>query len=345
MKLKFNPIASVNNPKSVHGIYPYRGKISAIEAKDFISQMPKNQILLDPFCGSGTIVYEAAKHGMKAIGVDMNPLAITLAEGKLNIPDDFESCESEAESIIVKSQRLYDVDIKTNTASRYFHDETAKEIFKVAKFYEDLSPYLKACFLGAICLTARGCNHYKWTSSTVGKDINPKLYINFYEKFRSKISKHYYPVSNNDHQIFHRDTRELSTFIVRESVDFVYTSPPYFDCLDYTAYYAKIIYEILGSDRDLIRAGLIQNFGSYEENMKKVLDELYEITKPDARVIFVVGDKKIHGKIINGADFFDRITPFKIDDVIERSYSSSSSKVFDDINKTSRKEQIIVWKK
>ena len=64
-----------------------------------------------------------------------------------------------------------------------------------------------------------------------------------------------------------------------------------------------------------------------------------------AKIIFVVGDKKIHNKLINGAEFFNKISPFKTVDIVERTYANTSSKVFDDINKTERKEQIIVWEK
>jgi len=36
----------------------------------------KGDVILDPFCGSGVGVIEAVKNGRKAIGVDLNPIAI-----------------------------------------------------------------------------------------------------------------------------------------------------------------------------------------------------------------------------------------------------------------------------
>ena len=53
--IHFEKIDSVNNPNSMHGIYPYRGKISAIDAQNIIRQLPSKGTILDPFCGSGTI--------------------------------------------------------------------------------------------------------------------------------------------------------------------------------------------------------------------------------------------------------------------------------------------------
>ena len=89
-------------------------------------------------------------------------------------------------------------------------------------------------FLGAIALTARGCNQYKWTSSTVGKDVKPKQYIDFYKKFLQKVKKHIYKNEKiGNGLIYQHDSRNLSEIIKKNSIDFVFTSPPYFDALDY----------------------------------------------------------------------------------------------------------------
>lgn len=337
-------LKSVNNPNSIHGIYPYRGKISALDADQILKQIPKDSVVLDPFCGSGTIVYEGLKYGHKTIGTDVNPIAIFLAKGKVNVPFSIETIKDEVNIIIQKAKGLSCYKKMNPGALKHFHEESAEEIARVAMFFDSMSDYLKACFLGTICLTARGCNHYMWTSSTVGKDINPKRQIDFYEKLVQKVIKHHYPLKH-DGIIFHLDARELSKKIDHDSVDFVFTSPPYFDCLDYTAYYAKIILEILEIDRTSIKENLIQTFNEYERDMKIVLNELYKVCKKGAKVIFVVGDKKIHGKLISGSDFFNSLSPFKNVKILERSYTGTSSQVFDKLNNTKRKEQIIIWEK
>ena len=79
--------------------------------------------------------------------------------------------------------------------------------------------------------------------------------------------------------------------------------------------------------------------------MQIILNNLHKVLKPGGQVIFVVGDKKIHGKIINGAKFLQDISPFKSIEIIERSYTGTSSQVFDKLNNTERKEQIIIWEK
>ena len=62
-------------------------------------------------------------------------------------------------------------------------------------------------------------------------------------------------------------------------------------------------------------------------------------------IIFVVGNKKIGNETINGGEFFKKIILQKPDYIVEREYSVTASKIWDKINKTERKEQIIVWDK
>lgn len=100
MQFTIKELASVNNPRSIHGIYPYRGKISALDAEQILSQIPKGSVVLDPFCGSGTIVYEGLKFGLNTLGVDANPIAVVLSNGKIHIPETYSVVEMEVNNLI-----------------------------------------------------------------------------------------------------------------------------------------------------------------------------------------------------------------------------------------------------
>lgn len=351
--MKTNPVItlkkfdSVSNPNSMHGIYPYRGKISALDAESVIEQLPKSGALLDPFCGSGTIIYEAQRHGLSAFGVDNNPLAIQIAKAKVykGTTTSLLLCDSIVEKAtdIINSNSF---ETMPESPRRSFHEQTANEIMAMKMLFDDMDDYLRGVFYGTIALAARACNGYMWTSSTVGKNIEPKDYCPFFKKFKEKAKKHakfFVPDDSIEASVIPGDSRKLSQLLPAKSIDFVFTSPPYFDGLDYTAYYGKLIYEIFGVDRVEIKRELIQHADSYREDMKSVLRELDIVTTDDALIIFVVGDKKIKGDVINGGDFFNSIKPASY--IHERSYSGSSSQIFDVLNNTDRKEQIVVWDK
>ena len=333
----------VSNPKSIHGIYPYRGKMSALDAAYVISQLPSEAILMDPFCGTGTIVYEAQVHGMNGIGVDNNPLACVIARGKTE-PLDTQSTLDTLNSTISDARSLDNVPRMPSTPAKYFHPDTADQIMRIIQASDGFSNYLCSALYGAICVAARACNGWLWTSTSIGRINKPLRRIDFYSTLLRKAKKHIEFVNNGPPAEIHvHDTRQIHHIIKEASVDIVYTSPPYFDALDYTNYYSKIILEILGIDRTSVRDGLIQRYSTYREDMTRALAAIDRVVHDNSLIIFVVGDRKVHGKLIRGSDFFTDIAPWNQPYVVEREYTNTASGLWDKINSTRRKEQIIVW--
>jgi len=317
--------------------------MSAIDAAHIISQLPTDSTLLDPFCGTGTIVYEAQLHGMNAMGVDNNPLACTIAAGKTKSIDK-QMTLSHLETSIADAKELSKVPSMPTNPARYFQKDTAEHIMRILSVSHDFSSYLLAAFYGSICLAARACNHWLWTSTSTGKINVPLRHIDFYSMFLKKARKHIEFVRGvPPAQIYNYDTRHISEIIPPNSIDYVYTSPPYFDALDYTGYYTKLVMEILDIDRATIRDGLIQRYSTYKTEMEKALLALDQVLHDESVIIFVVGDRMVHKKLIRGSDFFKSIAPWHAPYVVEREYTKTASDLWDTINTTTRKEQVIVW--
>jgi site-specific DNA-methyltransferase (cytosine-N4-specific) len=317
--------------------------MSALDAAHVISQLPTNAILLDPFCGTGTIIYEAQIHGMRAIGVDNNPLACIIARGKTE-SSEASSILDTLESAITEAVELRQVPEMPDSPAKYFHPETADQIMRMVQVSTDFSDYLLSAFYGAICVTARACNGWLWTSTSIGRINKPLRIVDFYSTLKRKTHKHLEFLNKGPEARIHtHDTRRIHEIVETDSVDFVYTSPPYFDALDYTSYYSKLVLEILGIDRATVRKGLIQRYSTYEKDMKNALTAIDRVVHDKATIIFVVGDRKVRGELIRGSDFFTEIAPWDHSYVVEREYTKTASGLWDKINKTQRKEQIVVW--
>jgi hypothetical protein len=178
----------------------------------------------------------------------------------------------------------------------------------------------------------------------VGRINEPLQEVDYYATLLRKAGKHIEYVKGTPSVAIHtHDTRNLNKIVHKKSIDIVYTSPPYFDALDYTGYYSKIVFEILDIDRAEIREGLIQRYSTYKEEMRNALQAIDYVLNDDALVIFVVGDRMVRKKLIRGADFFAEIAPWKDPYTIEREYTKTASSVWDKINTTQRKEQVLVW--
>ncbi|KDU96646.1 hypothetical protein GLUCORHAEAF1_00570 [Komagataeibacter rhaeticus AF1] len=71
--------------KSAHAIHPYPAKLLVNIPQFFLAALPtvSGSALLDPFCGSGTVLYEGMLAGLRPIGSDSNPLARLITTAKL----------------------------------------------------------------------------------------------------------------------------------------------------------------------------------------------------------------------------------------------------------------------
>ena len=67
-----------------HNIHRYSGKFIPQIARRAISLISlPGELVLDPYCGSGTTLVESALLGRRSYGVDLNPLAVLIAQTKV----------------------------------------------------------------------------------------------------------------------------------------------------------------------------------------------------------------------------------------------------------------------
>jgi SAM-dependent methyltransferase len=71
----------------VHGFHSYPARLHPETARLLVAGFSRaSAVVLDPFCGSGTVLVEARLAGRRALGVDVNPLAVELSLLKANGP-------------------------------------------------------------------------------------------------------------------------------------------------------------------------------------------------------------------------------------------------------------------
>lgn len=69
-----------------HAICPYFAMFPEAFAKRHLIWAKQGDVVLDPFCGRGTTVFEALLAGRKALGSDVNPVAVCISRAKAKIP-------------------------------------------------------------------------------------------------------------------------------------------------------------------------------------------------------------------------------------------------------------------
>ena len=288
----------------LHRMSPYVGKIKPGMAHWLIKLASKSgDVILDPFCGVGTIPLESDFLGRKGLGVDLNPYAYAIARAKFNrLP---------MQKLIdfLDSIKMDQIKVNLNDCSqfmkKFYHPQTLKEIIYLRNiFIKGKKHFLLGCLLGIIhghrpghlsAVTSLVIPFYPKTKSEY-KEVLPRL--------KNKIKRMYKDgfLINTKSKIICADSRKLP--LTNSSVDLVISSPPYFNTLDYVND-NRLRLEFLGYDeikKKKLKEDLIQDKKHYLEEMRKVGLELKRVIKKKGLCIFVLGDLHSGNLIINTAE-------------------------------------------
>lgn len=101
-ELGFYGLAERERTKHVHRLHPYLGKFIPQLVEWFLSRyFNPNDILLDPFMGSGTMLIQANEMGMHAVGVDISEFCYRIVRAKTQYYD-----VEKARQEIMRAERL-----------------------------------------------------------------------------------------------------------------------------------------------------------------------------------------------------------------------------------------------
>lgn len=265
-------------------IFTWRGQFSPQLIENLIlSYCPRNAKILDPFVGSGTVLYESACFGLQAFGCEVNPAAWILSRTYQLINLQSNKREALISSITEKLERYFPKSI-------LFENSDIQEL-QIAKFQGKVfNIYTEADYFEKIILDTL------IILLDVGNNKLSREYIHntFYKVCQNIIN---FPYSEAKITTLLGDARCLS--VETDSIDFVITSPPYINVFNYHQNYRrsaellgwdllKIAKSEIGSNR-ANRRNRFLTVTQYCLDMAFVLQELQRVCKPNTRIIFVVG--------------------------------------------------------
>lgn len=217
-------------------------------------------IVLDPFCGSGTVLLESLLAGHNSIGCDSNPLARLIAKVKTTKLETKRLHDTKI-AIICKAKRLRkSVPLNVVNVEHWFSDSTIKQLSKLYRAINetcvgDEFDFFMAAFSSIIKKVS-----YADPNLSVPVKIKPEKYKNIDIKvklsnklielenidvmsvFDNQVNKNLLRVSllekaalgNLSAKVVSKDARQItkslepeSNLLDSNSVDFIITSPPY----------------------------------------------------------------------------------------------------------------------
>ncbi len=231
----------------LHQLAPYIGKLKSTIARDLIDRFTSpGDLVLDTFCGSGTIPLECVLRGRRAVAFDANPYAVTLTRAKLEAP------ASVADAMAALDARLAAASKRPATrmaevpgwVRKFFHPSTLDNVIKFTNECIDRDdPFLLACLLGILHHQRPGFLSYpsshlvpylrekKFPRGTFPKlyeerTLEPRLRAKVRRAYRQAFSPGRWPDSSVERG-------EVGALRLASSVDAIITSPPYMNALDY----------------------------------------------------------------------------------------------------------------
>ena len=135
---------------SSHGIHEYRGKFNpqVVRSIGNIFGLESGDWLLDPFSGSGTALVEAKHRGWNAVGIEINPLAVKIANAKVSSLEVPEERLSDEMNSVVEDLRYQFQDYSLNSA---FSEEDIESLIEKG-WRENIqgADYLESWFVDSV---------------------------------------------------------------------------------------------------------------------------------------------------------------------------------------------------
>ena len=273
-------------------LFPWRGQFSPELVELMLREFTQEgDVIADPFVGSGTTLFEAARMSLSCFGSEINPAAILMADTVQFVNVDM----LKRNDYIHKAQWILERHLPIhlhNSINLFSSMEQEGE-----ESHLSIQDTLKQMIFESSCeppvynLIANSI--MRFIESTGGK--NPEALFQTLKEHQTIVKQ--LPYSESSFKVFHCDARSLP--LESGSIDFIMTSPPYINVFNYHQNYRSAM-ELLGWD--ILRIAKSE-FGSNRKNrsnrfltvvqyaidMQEALLEMRRIIRPNGRIVIVVG--------------------------------------------------------
>lgn len=261
-----------------HWIHRYPGKLIPHIPRYFLEKEieEKSKRVLDPFCGSGTVLVEAMISGHNAVGIDINPLACFLSKVKTRKLDQGK-LESHANDLIsrISMANEDDIDIYDSFAIDYwFSRKVNRKLCTIKKEIESISePYYRNFFFLVFSSIIRKASYAdpsiapacksKRMREKIENGWNPSVYDEFKDAIKNALKCHGQFASlcseDVDANIVEASSKRIP--LSDDSIDLIITSPPYINAQKY----------LRSTRNEIVWLGLVNNYERLLEMDKELI--------------------------------------------------------------------------
>ena len=295
----------------------------------------KNDIILDPFCGSGTTLIQSELSARTGIGIDANPLACLISKVRTTpIPEKnltfnliLQQIEKEINEFYQNGEKFEEfmpriIIPKIPNLDKWFKKNVQIELGLIKNHIDkiknkDIQDFLKVIFSNIIVKVSNQSHETQYC--TKEKIYNSKDAFNLFKKKieigMDEIKSYNKLIKTKSCKIICGDLRN-KVKLESQSINAIITSPPYLNAWDYHLYQRFRLFWLGFEPKDLreieIGAHLthyqnpnaIQN---YTNDMSKCFSNFNNLLKKNGKCCIVIGDSIINKKVVNVGNILIKI--------------------------------------
>jgi DNA modification methylase len=235
--------------------YPAGFSYKAVETCIKSYGIKPGHVVYDPFMGTGTTNLTAKIMGIDSFGIEAHPFVFPIAKGKLNTEICLQRINQLADSL---QEQFASIKIPTKgirdkleaefpeLVLKCYNTDTLYQLLVIRNTVSQLDvPAAVRSFLNvALTSLLREVSSVQtgWPYIAPNKSKNSSKAINAFETYTAKLYSMIEDVSTmrrkmegrkSKHRIYKSDSKNTEKYYEPESVDFVFTSPPYLNNFDY----------------------------------------------------------------------------------------------------------------
>lgn len=233
------------------GFHSYPAMMIPQVARRLIEEYSKEgDVVLDPFCGSGSVLVEARLARRYSWGIDLNPLAVLIARVKTT-PINPSVLYHEFDSLIDRIREMPEDEVALPDFFNlyfWFKEPVIKSLARIKAANDrikttEVREFFQVAFSEVVRLSSNSRSHefklYRYPQSKL-ENYNPNPMSLFVEKVGVSIERmgDFYGACPTDtwSKVIQADSTKFVEVIKPDSVDIVVTSPPYGDSRTTVAY-------------------------------------------------------------------------------------------------------------
>jgi SAM-dependent methyltransferase len=319
-----------------HNIHRYSGKFIPQIASRAVELLTKpGELVVDPYSGSGTTLLECAQLHRRAVGVDLNPLAVLIAKVKttpvakaqldklvLRLKKELTADGTDDELPLFNSSAQtkrpryeHDVRLVHEWYRKWFQPHVLPELIQidleVARIEEE--PLRNIALVAFSDILRRSSNaHSGYPNVMFDKNAPAKHrpirpFLKALERIADMVSRlSSLEASWSDVRVVHGNATALP--LDDATVDAVISHPPYIGSIPY-AEYGALSLQWLGTDSKQLDRQLTGGrrqspdvVARFEDGYGKMLSESARVLKPGRHAFLMVGNPVVRGKVIDLAE-------------------------------------------